>query len=363
MGEIFKKILHVTFNITQKMRIFQVITLSELGGAQSVVTSLANEIAKTDEVFVIAGGNGAMWDALSPSIRKISIPQLKRSISLLDIIVWIKLVYYYIKYKPNIINLHSSKIGLLGRLAFPRKKTFYTVHGFDSIRVAYRKFLPLEKMLSKRAHIIAVSDYDANNIHLEGIKGDVECIYNGIADMTESSKKTHTKELLCDTGFKVLCVARLAAPKRFDIFVETAKLLPDIKFFWVGNQNDIENLPENVFCLGQVPNAAYLNTQADVFMLSSNFEGMPISIIEALCCGKPVVASAVGSIPDILKHNNGYAVENNPQAFADKIKLLYTNKNLYDKMSLSARESYEKYFTLDIMKSHYVSVYKKYAKK
>ena len=57
-----------------------------------------------------------------------------------------------------------------------------------------------------------------------------------------------------------------------------------------------------------MPNAALMNAKADLFMLASNFEGMPISIIEALSCGKPVVASAVGSIPDVLKDGNGYAV-------------------------------------------------------
>lgn len=342
------------------MRIFQVITLSELGGAQSVVINLANELAKNNEVFVIAGGDGAMWDSLSDNIKKIKISQLKRSISPLDFIVWLKLLYYSIKYRPDIINLHSSKIGLLGRLAFPKSKTFYTVHGFDSIRVAYRQFLPLEKMLARRAHIVAVSDYDAENIHKEGINRPVECIYNGIADVVESKDRCNTAELPgSKDSFKILCVARLAAPKRFDIFVDTAKLLPKLSFYWIGNQQPVDNLPENVYCLGQMPNAALMNAKADLFMLASNFEGMPISIIEALSCGKPVVASAVGSIPDVLKDGNGYAVDNTPEAFAEKIAMLAYDKELYKKTATAARESYEKKYTLEIMTKHYISVYNK----
>lgn len=342
------------------MRIFQVITLSELGGAQSVVINLANRLTNDNEVFVIAGGDGAMWDALSPNIRQLKIKQLKRSISPLDIVVWIKLIYYYFKYKPDIINLHSSKIGLLGRLAFPKRKTFYTVHGFDSIRVAYRQFLPLEKMLANRAHIIAVSDYDKHNIHTEGIKSPVVSIYNGIAEVSESVTKSEAAtQMKADKRFKVLCVARLAAPKRFDIFSETAKLLPDVSFYWAGNPEPVSDTPANVHCLGLVPNASELNRLSDLFMLSSDFEGMPISILEALCCGIPVVASAVGSIPDVLKYGNGYAVENKSEEFAEKISLLLNDSALYKSTSQAARNSFTDYFRLDTMADKYYELYLK----
>lgn len=339
------------------MKIFQVITLSELGGAQSVVINLANALSESNEVFVVAGGNGAMWNTLSPNVKQLRIKQLKRSISPLDFIVWIKLIYYYFKYKPDIINLHSSKIGLLGRLAFPKRKTFYTVHGFDSIRVAYRKFLPLEKLLAKRAHIIAVSDYDKNNIYAEGISSPVDSIYNGIAEVSKNATGKAAEQMRADNGFKVLCVARLAAPKRFDIFAETAKLLPELSFYWAGNPAPVSGLPANVHCLGLVPDAAQLNRLTDVFMLASNFEGMPISILEALCCGKPVVASQVGSIPDVLKYGNGYSVENTPERFAEKIALLAADKSLYEKMSDAALRSYKAHFTLETMVDQYNKLY------
>ncbi|MDR3321877.1 MAG: glycosyltransferase, partial [Synergistaceae bacterium] len=49
-----------------------------------------------------------------------------------------KMKNQYRKYKPDIIHLHSSKAGILGRIVFPKNKIIYTVHGFDSIRLAYR---------------------------------------------------------------------------------------------------------------------------------------------------------------------------------------------------------------------------------
>jgi glycosyltransferase involved in cell wall biosynthesis len=165
------------------MKIFQIVTLSELGGAQSVVVKLSNALSKEHEVIVIAGeGNGKMFQLLNTDIKYIKLNTLKRKISPLDEIRTICSFYQlYLKYKPDIIHLHSSKAGILGRLIFPKKKIIYTVHGFDSIRVAYRKYLPIERLLQNRCKaIVAVSHYDENNLRMEHINHNVKCVHNGI---------------------------------------------------------------------------------------------------------------------------------------------------------------------------------------
>ena len=153
------------------MRIVHIITRSTLGGAQSVVINLANQQSTDNEVFVISGSDGNAWEALHPNVCIIKIKQLKRAISLLDFIVIFKLLYYRFHLKPDIIHLHSSKIGILGRLCFPKRKIVYTVHGFDTIRIANKSFLWLEKLLKKRAaQIVAVSRYDFENLKKKNIK-------------------------------------------------------------------------------------------------------------------------------------------------------------------------------------------------
>jgi glycosyltransferase involved in cell wall biosynthesis len=165
------------------MKIFQVVTLSELGGAQTVVVNLSNALAKEHEVIVITGeGNGKMCQLLDKRIQTAKIECLKRKISplndLLTILVFCRL---YLKYKPDIIHLHSSKAGILGRLVFPKRKMIYTVHGFDSIRLAYRRYLPIERFLQNRCKaIVAVSHYDVENLKAEHINNNVRCVYNGI---------------------------------------------------------------------------------------------------------------------------------------------------------------------------------------
>jgi hypothetical protein len=168
------------------MKILQVITLADLGGAQSVLINLSECLINDGhEVIVVSESEGPMWDILPDGIKKIKINSLQRSVDFRkDLKVVLQLRKIYRQHKPDVIHLHSSKTGLLGRLAFPKSRIIYTVHGFDSIRIAYRKFLFVEKLLSGRAkHIIGVSRYDYNNFITERLsERNISYIYNGVTD-------------------------------------------------------------------------------------------------------------------------------------------------------------------------------------
>jgi glycosyltransferase involved in cell wall biosynthesis len=348
------------------MKILHAITLAELGGAQSVVVNLCNQAVEDGhEVFVASGENGEMWDLLSEKVQAIKLKHLQRAISpFQDFQAWLELKRIYREIQPDIIHLHSSKMGALGRLAFPAKKIIYTVHGFDSIRIAFRKFLPIEKILkSQTKYIVAVSHYDKKNLMDEGISN-VKMIFNGISDTLveknrliqnvdlENIKKQH-KNI-------IMCIARLASPKRFDLFLEIAKELQNegYAFVWIGNKTPVNTQGlKNVYLLGEISNAQTLLSYADIFLLPSNYEGLPMSILEALCYGKPVVASAVGGIPEILDGNNGFAVENLVENFVYSIKKINESVDIYQRFSINARFSYEKNFTIREMYKKYLKLY------
>lgn len=344
------------------MRILQIITLCELGGAQSVVINLANSLCERHEIIVVAGdGNGKMWNLLSSKIKKEQIPYLHRELSPIDEIRTVcKLRKLYRKYQPDVIHLHSSKIGILGRIAFPKSKIIYTVHGFDSIRVAYRKYLPIEKALQNRCQaIVGVSKYDEANLQKEGIKNNVSCIYNGVSlpiDLTLDNPFSHIKNY----KGKVLCIARLAPPKRVDLFLKVASLLPQYAFIWVGNLENVNTkYSPNVYFMGNIPNAGIYNEYVDLFMLASDYEGLPIVIIEALACGRPVVASAVGGIPELLNGENGFAVNNDAEEMAKRIDLILSDEKLKERMGNAARKTYLQNFTVDKMVDGYMAIYEK----
>jgi glycosyltransferase involved in cell wall biosynthesis len=159
--------------------------------------------------------------------------------------------------------------------------------------------------------------------------------------------------------FLILSIARLSPPKKFDLFCEIAELLKKekIAFIWIGNQYQPENIPENVYCMGSIKNAYQYIPLVDICILPSNYEGLPISIIESLIFAKPVIASKVGGISEILDGKNGFALENNAQLFAEKILLYKNNREIYDEACIAARKTYEEKFTIEHMYSKYLDLY------
>jgi glycosyltransferase involved in cell wall biosynthesis len=340
------------------MKIFQIITLSELGGAQSVVLELADAMAAAGhEVWVVAGGDGAMWNALNDRVHRVKIGALRRGVSPLDALVWLRLLWLGLRHRPDVVHLHSSKIGALGRLAFRRRKIVYTVHGFDSIRVAWRRFLPLEKALKNRARVIvAVSEYDRRNLAEEGIDGNVVTIYNGIAPVKKSDR---TKNWPVERGKKtVLTIARTDPPKRYDLFERIARALPRHNFVWIGNRTAPLNPPANLFALGEIPDAARFYSDADLCVLPSDFEGLPMTIIEAMSAGLPVVASRVGGISEIVRNDeNGYTVVNTVSAFAERIDQILSHPDTARQMGLASKAIFEAELNSAKMVEKYLNLY------
>ena len=307
------------------MRILQVITLSDLGGAQSVLVNLSNSLSENHNVAVVAGeGSGKLWDMLNDKIVKIHCNSLVRRVSPINDV---KTICFFRKifkdFYPDVIHLHSSKAGVLGRLGFPSSKIVYTVHGFDSIRLAHRFFLPVERLLQSRCkHIVGVSRYDYDALAQEGINHNLAVIPNGIS-IPKTTSKEITLPMLKDYRKRILCIARLSPQKNLELFLCLARKLNHYAFIWIGNQTEVENAPDNVFFLGSIMDAHIYNSIADLFILPSNYEGLPIVIIEAMSYGLPIIASDVGGIKEIVRNDiNGYVLDNNVDSFADKISYI-----------------------------------------
>lgn len=317
-------------------------------------------MSEEHEVIVAAGeGDGKMYALLNPKVKQERLTHLQRALSPMnDFLTIFDMRKLYQKYKPDIIHLHSSKAGILGRVAFPSKKVIYTVHGFDSIRLAHRKFLPIEKFMQKACKaIVGVSKYDERYLLEEKINHNVSYVYNGITRPIVPEKLLFK---IPETYKKiVLCIARLSPLKKSDMFMSVAALLPEYAFVWIGNQYEVENHPKNVFFLGNIPNAGTYCSIADLFMLPSNYEGLPMVILEAMSFGRPVVASDVGGISEIVTNDwNGYALKNDASLFAEKIRYILENEEVYARFSNNALERFNKDLTVEKMVDYYLKIYK-----
>lgn len=341
------------------MKILQIITKSELGGAQSVLVNIVNSLCKEHDVTVVAGeGDRQMFEAIDSRVRIIHCPHLQRAISLYhDTKALFFLRNVSKELQPDVIHLHSSKAGLLGRLAFPKQHIVYTVHGFDSVRVAHRFLLPIERMMQNRcAKIIGVSSYDAKNLRIEGITHGVSTVINGI--IPPDDRQGQKLPVPDKYKKKILCVARVSKQKRLSTFLDVAARLPEHAFVWIGNLEHVPCTLPNVFFMGSIPNANEYNYDADLFILPTNYEGLPMTIIEAMSYGKPVVASDVGGISEIVRDGeNGFLVENSTEAFVEKISLILNDDQLCRRMSERSLAIFRDELTAERMVAKYLKIY------
>jgi glycosyltransferase involved in cell wall biosynthesis len=341
------------------MKILYVITLANFGGAQNIVKDIANHLCADDDIIIATGEEGPMLKAIDDHVKKIVLKHLGRSIHpLKDIRAFFELRKLYRKEKPDLVHLFSSKGLVLGSLVFPSKRIIWSINGFDSLRKKYRKFLFILKLVKNRNRAICVeSKYDEQNMIKEGFaKDNMYVIRNGadpcqvVPDVAINGTEKYRKV--------VMNIARIAPQKRFESFVEIAKMLPQYAFVWIGADKDYNNLPPNLFCLKGESNAKRYLQLADIFVLPTNYEGIPLAIVEALSYSKPVVASDVGGISEIvLNGQNGYVLKNDNQLFVHKIKYILENEATYQQFSKKSLEIFQSKLTKKVALAGYKKVY------
>lgn len=151
------------------------------------------------------------------------------------------------------------------------------------------------------------------------------------------------------------------------IFNEVQKKNQNVRLYLIGNgelrqeiEQEVRNLKlsQKVEFLGNIDECFDILNQADMFVMPSKWEGMPITIIEAMGTGLPIVASNVGGISNMIENGlDGYVVDNKEE-FIKNIDMLYNNKALREKVGREAEKKSKK-FSCALMTNEYIKLYNK----
>lgn len=263
--------------------------------------------------------------------------------------------------KIDLIVSSSANAGIYSRLIklLDKKiKVIYVSHGWSSIynggKLAFL-YTFIEKQLSKMSDsILCISKKDFENAeNIIGInKNRLKWITNKIYPIknNEIMKKQ-------DKTIKVLTVARLESPKRVDLLIEVTKDLDDLELHIVGDgsqRNYLESIKhKNVVFHGEIDGFNNFKNY-DIFSLISDSEGLPLSALEAMSSGLPIILSDVGGCFELID-KNGILVQNNIDEISKAINICIVNQKEFAKKSV---EVFNKMYNLEINKQVYIDYYR-----
>lgn len=346
------------------MKILYVITKSEIGGAQTQVSQLAKNLSRDNEVAIMSSPRGWLEEfCLKENIKFYPNKYFKNSFNPINAFKALFFVRKIVKkMKPDIVHCHSGGGGFFGRLGsvgLPVKKIF-TVHGWS-----FRPGTPfVQKIISWKIEffmkfftdmVICVSEYDLKlGLKCGVISKEKSCVvYNGV----ETPKSLIIQK--DESKFNIIFAGRFAEPKRQDLLIKAvADLREDlkekvfIKLVGSGPKKDyLQNLSDSL----SVKNIDFYSVdtnkmneeyqKSDLLVLLSNYEALPMVIIEAMANSLPVIATNVGGIPEEANDTFGLLVKNEVSDIKEAIEKLITSD--MQGIKTAAFNTYKEKFTLD----------------
>lgn len=341
------------------MKILQLITHLEIGGAQKATLYLSSYLKSQGHYVILSSGPKGL---LAEDARKIMGWNFKifrfliREINpIFDLIAFFTLFIYIREQNFDIVHTHISKAGFLGRWAafFAGVKSVHTVHGFAfhdyQNPVVKWLYIILEKFTARiTSRIIAVSEKVRDKGLKYGISNNNK--YKVVYELVQLPPVRVIS--LKNTSPQVIgMIAALKPQKNPCDFIKLAGMVscryPRLQFHIVGNGKLGKKIKKMVSRLGIENRVKFWGWQRegwkfminfDIMVLTSLFEGQPHVVIEAMALGIPVVAYGVDGVNDIIKDGmNGFTVSpRNLSELRRKVELLLNDSSLREKISANA---------------------------
>ena len=338
------------------------------GGVFSFLVDLINGIDESYEIVIAYSKRLQTPDDFksyfNDKVKFIEVENFARSINpIKDLKAFGEIKRIIKQEKPDIVHLHSSKAGFLGRFACNGRnvKVLYNPHGFsflmkDSTKLKRMIYWLIEKVAAfRKCQIIGCSqgEYEeARKLSKNSI-----CINNGIniEKIKEQTKDLNEKQIDFD-NLKVCTVGRIVFPKNPKMFNKIAEEFPNFKFTWIGDGEMRDTLTsENITITGwsEKPDVLKFLNENDVFILASLWEGLPISLLEAMYMKKVcIVSNCIGNRDVIKDGENGFIIKD--KNYIEIIKNL--NNDIYDKIANNAQKNVLETFNTDVMIGEYKKI-------
>jgi glycosyltransferase involved in cell wall biosynthesis len=362
------------------MRVLHVIARLNVGGTARYITQLANELPKHGiETFVATGfvQGAEVEDPSAQSIDLIRIPALGRSIRpIKDHFARKQLEKIIQEVKPDIIHTHTFKAGYVIRMKQQAAPVIHTFHGHLLDDPEFSGFkskliVALERKFAKKsAKLVTVGRRVADELLEQqiGSRNQFVNIPPGVVAVNVTPKVQALKNLnLEDNGAPIVgWIARVTGVKNPMRALEVADALPDTRFVMAGGGDLLEQVkakaPANVSVIGWAE-AADLFGASDIILSTSENEGMPVALIEAQLAGKPVIATDVGSVSEvILNHETGIVTNKNAGSIASAVESLMLDKTTREEMGRLAIARAQALFSVDRMINAHIELYKSIVK-
>ena len=361
--------------MSQRPRLLILVTLAEVGGAQTYVTLLLPALAGRLDVTVAAHGPGPVEAAArSARFRFVPLRHVRRAVHPWhDLLGLVELFRLCRQVRPDIVHANSSKAGVLGRVAAFLARVpirIFTVHGwaFAAHRgLAGRLFLWAERLMRPLTTLaICVSE----NERAVGLAARTCAAQRTVVvhNAVEAAPVSERGELPVT---RVVSVGRFKYPKDFGTLIEAfAKLDRPFVGQLVGDGPDRStleaatrrhNLSGRVEFLGERNDVPALLAGAEVFVLSSRSEGLPVSVLEAMSAQLPVIASAVGGVPElVVEGETGLLVPpGDIDALAHALERLLADGRLRRRLGKAGRHRLEERFGLDEFRRRHLELYRR----
>jgi glycosyltransferase involved in cell wall biosynthesis len=346
------------------VKIVQLITGSaDFGGAQAHVRDLAIGIREAGhECIVVTGPPDGLFNAQlrARGIITCTLPSFGKALHpIKDLLAFLELLAMLRKLRPDLVAAHTAKAGFLGRVACALLgiPCVFTPHGWSIVDRATGKINRVFKTLERLggmlgSGVITVCRDELETGRISGLvkPEKIFCVYNGIPDSTIRRQISEDLTVVMVARFHkqkdhatlLRALARLQGyPWRLSLvgsgpLLEAARRLVDSL-----------GVAHRVDFLGECSDTANIVSGSAVFVLSTFYEAFPISILEAMRAGLPVVATNVGGIPEAVSDGfSGFLVPpSRDDLMAESLERLFIDPSLRDQFGRNGREIFLERFT------------------